>query len=73
MPATRPPERGYLTMADLAVYLNTEVETLRAWRKRGYGPPGVRLGHRVQYSWAAIKKWEAERVADERRRQGEVA
>lgn len=76
MPTERPrepPQSGYLTMQQLADYLNVKLETLRDWRKLGYGPLGVKVGHGVRYSWKAIRAYEAELVAEEKRRQGEVA
>lgn len=70
MPAKRrePPESGYLDMTQLAVYLNVSKETLRDWRKNGFGPPGVLMGRKVQYSWKGIRAYEAELEAAERRR-----
>lgn len=61
---------GYLRMAELSIYLNVPVETLRSWRATGYGPAGVLMGRTVRYSWKAIRAYEAELEAAERERTG---
>jgi hypothetical protein len=38
----------------VADYLRVPVTTLYAWRKRGYGPPSVRIGRGLKYRWADV-------------------
>lgn len=42
---------------DVAAYLGVPVETLYAWRKRSYGPPGRRVGRYLRYEPAAVREW----------------
>lgn len=59
-----------LTIRELAVYLDVPVKTLYAWRYRGEGPMGFRIGKHVRYRWSDIERWIQERVAlSERDRQ----
>jgi excisionase family DNA binding protein len=46
-----------LTTADLAAYLNVPVETVRAWRARGTGPPGFRMGRGMRYRRSKVDAW----------------
>lgn len=50
------------TIHDVSAYLRIPVETLRAWRKRGYGPPTRKMGKHLRYAPAAVRRW-AEREA----------
>ncbi len=51
------PER-LLTEADTALLLGYSPRTLQIWRRRGDGPPFVRLStRRVRYQYADILAW----------------
>jgi excisionase family DNA binding protein len=48
---------GLWTVHDVAAYLGVPVETLYAWRKRGYGPIAHRVGRHLRYDSAAVRGW----------------
>lgn len=50
----------WLTAAELAERLRQPQETIRYWRSKGYGPRGVKMGHRVLYRRREVERWEAE-------------
>ena len=58
-------EDEYLTTAEVGGRINVPDATLRAWRHRGYGPPGFLLGRTWRYRWSAVRAWldEQERAA----------
>jgi hypothetical protein len=41
----------------VARILGVEVETLGAWRRKGYGPPWYRIGKKIKYSAAELDVW----------------
>jgi hypothetical protein len=41
--------RNLITEHDLATELRVSVWTLRAWRRREYGPDAVKMGKRIFY------------------------
>jgi predicted site-specific integrase-resolvase len=41
----------------VARVLGVEVETLGAWRRRGYGPRWYRIGKKIKYAEADIRAW----------------
>ncbi|SDJ00515.1 DNA binding domain-containing protein, excisionase family [Actinokineospora alba] len=45
------------TIEDVADYLRVPVETVRAWRKNGSGPPARKLGKHLRYDPAAVRRW----------------
>lgn len=58
------PSAGPLwTVAEVSAYLGVPVETLYAWRKRGYGPPAARLGRHLRYDPAAVRAWFRDQAA----------
>lgn len=61
-PVTQPEPvvRGYLSVPELAAYLNVAEQTVRTWRKRGDGPKAVKVGRLVRFRWEDIRAWEAE-------------
>lgn len=72
MSSTSPPEAlsdavstppRYLSMRDLAEYLNLPVQTLWKWRKAGKLPQAVRFGRLIRYRLEDIQAWEASRPA----------
>lgn len=46
-----------LTVKDLADYLGVPVATIYAWRYRGEGPPGFRVGRHIRFRRADIEQW----------------
>ena len=41
----------------VARLLGVEVETLGAWRRRGYGPRWYRIGKKIRYAEADFRVW----------------
>lgn len=57
------PDR-YLTPEDLVTMFSLpSVETLYAWRRKGIGPTGFRVGKHVRYDPAAVARWVTEQTA----------
>ena len=54
-----------MTSAEVAEMLCLPVDTLYAWRYRGLGPPGYRVGRHLRYRRAAVEEW-LETQADQR-------
>lgn len=46
-----------LTAQELAAYLDVPVATLYAWRYRGEGPPGFRVGRFLRYRRRDVEEW----------------
>jgi len=46
-----------LSVGELAKYLGVPVATLYAWRYRGEGPPGFRVGRHLRYRWSDVQAW----------------
>lgn len=61
-----------LTAEDLAAFLEVPVKTLYAWRYRGEGPIGFRVGKHIRYRWTDVERWIGDRVrlAESRRSGG---
>ena len=53
----------YLTIDEVADRYRTTVATLRYWRHLGTGPQAVKSGTRLLYPAAAIRRYDAELVA----------
>ena len=51
-----------LTAKDLAVFLDVPLKTLYAWRYRGEGPIGFRVGKHIRYQWTDVERWIGDRV-----------
>lgn len=55
------PEAGtipeYLITPEVAELFRTTPETVRYWRHIGYGPTGVKVGHRVLYAREDVLTW----------------
>jgi hypothetical protein len=45
------------TPIDVATYLGVPVQTLYQWRRRGFGPPGSRVGRHLRYESGAVRAW----------------
>ena len=50
----------YLTVPELAEYYRTTVPVVRYWRHTGYGPKGVKVGHRVLYLRSEVERFDKE-------------
>jgi excisionase family DNA binding protein len=46
-----------MTLPDLAEMLGIPISTLYAWRHRGEGPSGYRVGRHVRYRRATVEAW----------------
>jgi excisionase family DNA binding protein len=46
-----------LTIRQLAAKLQIPEQTLYAWRTRGEGPPGLRVGRYVRYRLQDVEEW----------------
>ncbi len=46
-----------LSVQDLADYLGVPVATIYAWRHRGDGPTGFRVGKYVRYQMSDVQEW----------------
>lgn len=58
-----------LTAQELADYLDVPLGTLYAWRYRGEGPIGFRVGKHVRYRWTDVENWIRDRVRGAEARQ----
>ena len=63
VPSTCPPARfieslgDYLTVDELAEYLQLSKETIYHWRLEGTGPKATKLGKHLRYSRANVEAW----------------
>lgn len=63
VPSTYPPARfieslgDYLTVDELAEYLQLSKETIYHWRLEGTGPKVTKLGKQLRYSRANVEAW----------------
>ena len=46
-----------LTLDDLAEYLDIPKRTIYAWRYRGVGPVGFKIGGHVRYRKSDVEEW----------------
>ncbi|MBT8215656.1 MAG: helix-turn-helix domain-containing protein [Gemmatimonadetes bacterium] len=51
-----------LTVQDLADYLAVPVATIYAWRHRGHGPPGFRVGRHLRFRTSDVTHWISQRI-----------
>lgn len=63
VPSTAPPARliesfgDYLTVDELAEYLQLSRETIYHWRLEGTGPKATKLGKQLRYSRVNVEAW----------------
>lgn len=55
-----------MTLVELSEMLGVPAGTLYAWRHRGEGPPGYRLGRHVRYRRSLVEAWLSTRTDDAR-------
>lgn len=48
------------TLDDVSLYLGVPAETIRAWRKRDYGPRARKLGKHLRYDPVEVRAWFSE-------------
>lgn len=53
-----------LTTKELAAYLEVPVATVYAWRYRGAGPPGFRVGRYLRFRKSDVQRWIADQLRD---------
>jgi excisionase family DNA binding protein len=49
--------RPLATLEEVAAFLQVPVKTLYAWRYRGEGPCGHRVGRYVRFRWEEVEAW----------------
>lgn len=55
-----PREKDFLGPEDIAGILGVSLHTVRAWRRRGYLPPAIKLGKLLRWPRTAIQAWIAD-------------
>jgi len=53
-----------LTVEDLAEYLNVPIATIYAWRYRGKGPRGFRVGRHLRFREGDVEEWLRRQLAE---------
>lgn len=46
-----------ITIEEFADQARSTVDTVRFWRKTGYGPKGFRMGKRVLFAQSDVDQW----------------
>ena len=54
--------RGFYTPESLAAYLGVSTSTIYSWNTSGYGPPLVKLGNLVRYTFEDVEAWLARQI-----------
>ena len=53
-----------LTVVELAEYLNVPPTTIYAWRYRGKGPQGFRVGRHLRFREGDVEEWLRRQLAE---------
>jgi excisionase family DNA binding protein len=53
---------GFYTPETLAAYLGVSLSTIYSWNSSGYGPPFVKLGNLVRYTYEDVELWLARQL-----------
>lgn len=53
---------GFYTPETLATYLGVSLSTIYSWNSSGYGPPFVKLGNLVRYTFEDVELWLARKL-----------
>jgi excisionase family DNA binding protein len=53
---------GFYTPETLAIYLGVSLSTIYSWNSSGYGPPFVKLGNLVSYTYEDVELWLARQL-----------
>ena len=56
---------GLLSAQELADYLEVPLKTIYAWRHRGTGPRGFRVGKHLRFQWDDVDAWLSDLIAEE--------
>lgn len=56
------PTARLLSAQELADYLDVPLKTIYAWRYRGQGPRGFRVGRHVRFRWSDVQQWVSEQL-----------
>ncbi|MGH8936986.1 MAG: helix-turn-helix transcriptional regulator [Acidimicrobiia bacterium] len=59
-----------LSVQELARYLDVPVATIYAWRYRGEGPPGFRVGRHLRFRQSDVEQWIKHQLKNSTRRSG---
>ncbi len=54
-----------LTTSEIAQLFRVPTATVYAWRARGFGPPGFRVGRHTRYRRADVEAWIREQAHSE--------
>ncbi len=46
-----------LSTSEVAAFLGVPVATIYAWRQKGYGPPGIKVGKHIKFRKADLEEW----------------
>ena len=57
---------GFYTPETLATYLGVSTSTIYSWNSSGYGPPFVKLGNLVRYTFEDVEVWLARQLETSR-------
>ena len=53
---------GFYTPETLATYLGVSLSTIYSWNSSGYGPPFMKLGNLVRYTYEDVELWLARQL-----------
>ena len=53
---------GLMTLGEVAEYLRVPKATIYAWRSRGEGPSGLKVGRHVRFRPSDVEEWLATRA-----------
>jgi len=51
-----------LSTQELAEYFDVPLKTIYAWRYRGLGPRGFRVGRHLRFRWSDVQGWVSEQL-----------
>ena len=60
---------GYLNESELAAQIGRSIVTLRLWRRKGDGPPFLRIKRTAYYNIENVRRW----IAAQERKQPKAA
>jgi len=55
-------EKEWLSVEDLAAWLDVPVRSIYTWNQTGSGPPVTHIGRHVRYRRKAVEEWLAGRT-----------
>jgi excisionase family DNA binding protein len=56
-PITSRITRSLATPVEVAAFLQVPQKTLYRWRSVGEGPPALKVGRHLRYSWSDVEAW----------------